>query len=380
MFELKSRFAGKFSAVAAAACAVACAAAIAAPMPAYADEVDDKMAEAEAALQSLNNMMAELDQATANYEAAAAQQQEAEQRVADAQATIDEKTAEIADLQGKLGTRARSMYRSGSSTFLDVLLGSSSFEEFSTNWDMLNTLNSNDAKMVDGIKDARAEVEAAKVTYEEESAKAAEAAQAAADAQAIAADQVVAMQATYESLSAEAAQLLAARTAAQEAAAAEAAAAAAAADGGYTEQVTVTSDQIVSYDESTGTATLADGSTAAVSSYDASTGNAVVDRARSALGSAYVWGGVGGSWGGYDCSGLVSYALSGSNTRLGTTGTFIGWNQVSDPQPGDVCVIHNSSSQHTGIYVGDGKMIHASDYGTGVIESDVQDGMVYVRP
>lgn len=371
MFEAKSRLGARFGAVAAAACTVACAAAIAVPMSAYADEVDDKMAEAESALQSLNSMMAQLDQATADYEAAAAQQQEAEQKVSDAQATIDEKNAEIDNLQGQLGTRARSMYRSGASTFLDVLLGSSSFEEFSTNWDLLNTLNDNDVQMVDEIKDARVEVEDAKATYEKESAKAAEAAQVAAEAQAAAADQVAAMQATYDSLSAEASQLLAARTASQEATAAAAAA---------QQQETVTADQIVSYDESTGTATLSDGSTAYVTSYDAATGNAIVDRARAALGSAYSWGGVGANGGGYDCSGLVSWALSGSHTRLGTTGTFIGWNRVDDPQPGDVCVIHNGSNQHTGIYVGNGKMIHASDYGTGVIESDVQDGMVYVRP
>ena len=94
------------------------------------------------------------------------------------------------------------------------------------------------------------------------------------------------------------------------------------------------------------------------------------------MGSAYVWGGVGGGDGGYDCSGLVSYALSGDHTRLGTTHTFMGWNQVSDPQPGDVCV----NEGHTGIYVGDGQMIHAADYGIGVIQGDVQDGMIYVRP
>ena len=52
---------------------------------------------------------------------------------------------------------------------------------------------------------------------------------------------------------------------------------------------------------------------------------------------------------------------------------------MSDPQPGDVCVVHNDSSQHTGIYVGDGKMVHAATYGVGVIEGDVQSGMTYVR-
>ena len=66
---------------------------------------------------------------------------------------------------------------------------------------------------------------------------------------------------------------------------------------------------------------------------------------------------------------------------MGTTADFVNWNQVSDPQPGDVCVIHEANgSQHTGIYIGDGQMVHAMDSNNGVVVSDVQKGMIYVRP
>lgn len=114
--------------------------------------------------------------------------------------------------------------------------------------------------------------------------------------------------------------------------------------------------------------------------YDAVTGNAVVDRALSWVGKAsYDMGAC--SPGVFDCSGFVSYCLTGSYTRLGTTGTFIGWPQVSDPQPGDVCVIHvEGGNQHTGIYMGGGQMIHAADEISGVIVGPVQQGMIYVRP
>ena len=106
--------------------------------------------------------------------------------------------------------------------------------------------------------------------------------------------------------------------------------------------------------------------------------NDIVDRAYSMIGCPYSWGGTTSD--GFDCSGFVSYCLTGQEgTRLGTTETFMGWTQVSDPQPGDICVIHNDSSQHTGVYVGDGKMVHAATYGVGVIEGDVQSGMTYVR-
>lgn len=121
------------------------------------------------------------------------------------------------------------------------------------------------------------------------------------------------------------------------------------------------------------------GNTVAPPSYNVVTGNAVVDRAYQWLGKAdYVWGAC--SPGAFDCSGFVSYCLTGNYARLGTTGTFIGWPQVSDPQPGDVCVIHEEyGSQHTGIYIGGGRMIHAATFGVGVIEGPVQAGMIYVR-
>lgn len=103
----------------------------------------------------------------------------------------------------------------------------------------------------------------------------------------------------------------------------------------------------------------------------------VVSRAYSKLGCAYSWGGIGPN--SFDCSGFVSYCLTGRYCRLGTTGTFMGWTRVSDPQPGDVVV----NSYHTGIYIGGGQMIHASDYNTGVIISSVAAGMnnnyIFVR-
>lgn len=108
--------------------------------------------------------------------------------------------------------------------------------------------------------------------------------------------------------------------------------------------------------------------------YNAVTGNAVVDRAYSWVGkAAYVWGAC--SPGAFDCSGFVSYCLTGSYSRLGTTYTFLAWPQTTNPQPGDVCV----NASHCGIYIGGGQMIHAATEGVGVIVGPVQGGMIYVR-
>ena len=59
-------------------------------------------------------------------------------------------------------------------------------------------------------------------------------------------------------------------------------------------------------------------------------GGTIVSRAYSQLGKPYVWGACGPS--SFDCSGFVSYCLTGSYTRLGTTLTFMGWTRVSNPQ------------------------------------------------
>lgn len=102
-------------------------------------------------------------------------------------------------------------------------------------------------------------------------------------------------------------------------------------------------------------------------------GGSIVSRAYSQLGKPYVWGACGPN--SFDCSGFVSYCLTGSYTRLGTTLTFMGWTRVSNPQPGDVV----TTATHCGIYIGNGQMIHAPHTGDVVKVGSVQSGMIYVR-
>lgn len=102
-------------------------------------------------------------------------------------------------------------------------------------------------------------------------------------------------------------------------------------------------------------------------------GGSIVSRAYSQLGKPYVWGACGPN--SFDCSGFVSYCLTGSYSRLGTTLTFMGWTRVSNPQPGDVV----TTATHCGIYIGNGQMIHAPHKGDVVKVGPVQSGMIYVR-
>ena len=103
-------------------------------------------------------------------------------------------------------------------------------------------------------------------------------------------------------------------------------------------------------------------------------GGSIVSRAYSQLGKPYVWGAYGPN--SFDCSGFVSYCLTGSYTRLGTTLTFMGWTRVSNPQPGDVV----TTATHCGIYIGNGQMIHAPHTGDVVKVASVPSNMRIVRP
>lgn len=347
---------------------------------AFASPSDDKQAEAQAALQKLNQYQSELDQASANYEAAHQEQIDAQNRVDEAQKQIEEKTAQIEKDQQRLSDRARDMYRSGDTNFLDVILGASSFEQFATTWNMLETLNGNDAELVSETKTAREELQAAKQEAEDQAKVASDKAEEAKSVAEAADQKASEMQQTYNSLSAEAQELISQERAAQEAQQ-QAAAAAAEQNGtaGNDAAATITNNNrnntasSNSSNSSNSNKNNASSSATNNSKPQSVSGNSVVNRAYSQLGKPYKWGAVGPN--SFDCSGLVSYCLTGSYSRLGTTGTFMGWTRVSNPQPGDICV----NSHHCGIYIGGGQMIHAPQTGDVVKVSSVHSGMIYVR-
>lgn len=362
-----------FAAILAVGLSVPAASAFAAPS-------DDKQAEAQAALQKLNQYQSELDQASANYEAAHQEQIDAQNRVDEAQKQIEEKTAQIEKDQQRLSDRARDMYRSGDTNFLDVILGTSSFEQFATTWNMLETLNGNDAELVSETKTAREELQAAKQEAEEQAKVASDKAEEAKSVAEAADQKASEMQQTYNSLSAEAQELISQERAAQEAQQ-QAAAAAAEQNGtaGNDAATTITNNNrnntTSSNSSSSSNSNKNNASSSATnnSKPQSVSGNSVVNRAYSQLGKPYQWGAVGPN--SFDCSGLVSYCLTGSYSRLGTTGIFMGWTRVSNPQPGDICV----NSHHCGIYIGGGQMIHAPQTGDVVKVSSVHSGMIYVR-
>lgn len=93
----------------------------------------------------------------------------------------------------------------------------------------------------------------------------------------------------------------------------------------------------------------------------------VVQAALTQVGSPYVWGG--SAPGGFDCSGLVMWAFQQAGISLPHSSQALahGGQPVSlgELQPGDVLTFYSDAS-HTGIYIGDGMMIHSSTYGVPV--------------
>ncbi len=107
-----------------------------------------------------------------------------------------------------------------------------------------------------------------------------------------------------------------------------------------------------------------------------------LDNAMNQVGKPYRWGASGP--GSYDCSGLVQYAYRAAGRSLphssrlqSTTGTRVPLNAL---KPGDLLFFYSPVS-HVGMYIGNGKMVHASTYGqpVKVTELKYMPGLVSAR-
>ncbi len=340
------------------------------PEFAFAETAAEKQAEADAVRNQLVGLQADLETAGENYYAALDEQESAQRSMEEQQVKIDETTEEIEGLQDRLSTRARSMYRSGSTTFIDFLLGASSFAEFTQNWELLNQINANDADLVDQTKAAREQLQAAKDEFARQEQIAA---QKAAECKQIHDEvQVKVQNATdlMNSLDEEARALLeqeqaaaAAAAAAQAQAEAEAAAAAAGGNGGGND----------GGNQGGGGSSSGGGSTIVYPSGGGSAGDnsAAYSYACSRIGCPYVWGAEGPD--SFDCSGLVTWAYRQlgielphqSEAQMARATRVV---SVSEARPGDVLWRYG----HVGIAGGYGgtPYVHAPTFGAYVRNTD----------
>ncbi|MEE4377247.1 MAG: NlpC/P60 family protein [Candidatus Competibacteraceae bacterium] len=99
----------------------------------------------------------------------------------------------------------------------------------------------------------------------------------------------------------------------------------------------------------------------------------IVKIAESLLGVPYKWGGT--TRGGMDCSGVVNYAYNKLGIPVPRTAhdLYFGGQRLERVKPGDLLFYKTSPGRisHVGIYVGDGKMIHASTSKRRVIKANI---------
>lgn len=348
------------------------------PEFAFAETAAEKQAEADAVRNQLVGLQADLETAGENYYAALDEQESAQRSMEEQQIKIDETTEEIEGLQDRLSTRARSMYRSGSTTFIDFLLGASSFAEFTQNWELLNQINANDADLVDQTKAAREQLQAAKDEFARQEQISA---QKAAECKQIHDEVQVKVQNATElmnSLDEEARALLeqeqaaaAAAAAAQAQAEAEAAAAAAGGNGGGNQGGGSNDGGYQGGGGNDGGGNGGGSTIVYPGGGSAGDNSAAYSYACSRIGCPYVWGAEGPD--SFDCSGLVTWAyrqlgielLHQSEAQMARATRVV---SVSEARPGDVLWRYG----HVGIAGGYGgtPYVHAPTFGACVRNTD----------
>ena len=103
-------------------------------------------------------------------------------------------------------------------------------------------------------------------------------------------------------------------------------------------------------------------------------GTKIATYAQGFVGCPYVYGGTTPS--GFDCSGFVQYVYRHFGITINRTATAQLANGYrvdrSEMQPGDLVFFgYGNTASHVGIYIGDGKFVHAQNSNTGVVITDL---------
>jgi cell wall-associated NlpC family hydrolase len=294
-------------------------------------QVAEQVAEAEHQLEIVTE---QLNEAKVLLEQQQTAVREAEQAAADAE-------VRLGALDGQIRQLARTAYTSDSLSELDVMLTSDSAEEFVSQLGTLDAIAGHTNNLLAEVAVASEEAAATKAAAE----------QARAEAQK-AVDEIAGQQEDLEAQIADFQEQYAALTAPQREVVAQA-------HGGAT-AAAVPSGVVAP----NGAAQVA------------------VDTALAQVGDPYVWGAGGPD--AFDCSGLTQYAYSAAGVSLphssrmqASMGRSV---SVSELQPGDL-LFYYSPTSHVAMYVGGGKMVHASTSSkpVQVVSFDSMSGFTHAR-
>jgi cell wall-associated NlpC family hydrolase len=314
-------------------------------------------AQAQTKLQDLND---ELEMKREDYAAITESLQQTRGEIVVTEKTLAETQARLAASQEVLASRAQAIYRGGSVDPIEVLLGTTDFNDFLTRLELLNRISGSDAELVAIVRADSARVTRTKIALENrENEQIALRAEEAAKKRAV--ESAVARQAAFAaSLDSEVKKLIKDEEARQARIAAELARQAAARNSSTQRPRAGTSD---------------------LSKLGPSHPEALAE-ARKQLDVAYLWGGT--TPAGFDCSGLMQYAYAAIGISLPRTsrsqyriGTFIPEDRTDLLEPGDLVFFgyggDSDRIHHVGMYAGNDVFLHAPGTGDHVKYSSLTD-------
>lgn len=315
-------------------------------MPAFADSLAVKQAEADRVQKQVNALNDKAEIASENYNAARIKYNKLNDKIH----TMDRKIAKLQKRQGTLqkhlNTRAIQQYRDGGALgFLSALFSARTFEDFQTTSRILQALNEDDAATVAQLKDTKTAIQDSRrtlVTARMEARRVKDAMQANADE---VKSRLEARKQVLASISAEIQSLMAQRIV--EASAAE--------------QARAMATMLRTRTPSTGGIVFGGGKPSSPKAAEA------IYWAEKQIGKPYVWAAAGPDT--FDCSGLMLWSYA----KVGVNLTHYSGDQIhqgasvsrSRLQAGDL-VFFGSPIHHVGMYVGGGNFLEAPYSGTDV--------------
>jgi len=326
--------------------------------------------EAEALQARIDELNDQLGAAVEDYNYSTEKLGQTQAAIKDKQAKLAQAEADLGVLQAQLTERVVEIYKQGHLGMLDTLVGATSFSDLINRFNLLERVSAQDTEMLDQVAEygdrvSNRESELAQ-QLEEEKVLLAEAESAKAKVE----ETLAANEKALEGKEAQIAQLEKEEAARQARLAAEARAKAEAArkaEEARKAAAAAAARQAASAGSSSSSSSSGGSSGVRVSVPDSASTSDVVSIAMQYLGTRYVWAGASPS--GFDCSGFVMYvyrkvgiSLPHSSRMQYGYGEYVAQSEL---RPGDLVFFYNPI-HHVGIYIGDGKMIHAAGVGKGV--------------
>ncbi|MCI9129450.1 MAG: peptidoglycan DD-metalloendopeptidase family protein [Eggerthellaceae bacterium] len=153
------------------------------PSEAMADEdqstlerLESLKSEANSIKSSIDALQTELNQVMDEYNTATSERRAAMKAMRESKVKMDRAQAEMLELQEQIEALAQTMYKSdksgASSSYMNVLLGSTNFSDFMLGLDMMERVSESHAELVEECRQVKAEAEAAHAEFDAQKAEA----------------------------------------------------------------------------------------------------------------------------------------------------------------------------------------------------------------